>query len=342
LASAYSHVGVIYHNMNSYDEALAWYAKAMAIDSQPTQENFSYANDLLRVGATHYWMGRWRTAKSEHDQALAMFDRLRPKNNSTRASLLTYLCDEAVALEEVDAAQAHCAATLKFAEANIGANHQQFATALIRSAWSRMLLGQLEIAESDLARARDILEHAQGNQSRIINAARLAEANLAYARHDFGQLRDLLAPLVGPDERQNQRAPRAFAWFALACTRAPGAGCTDDAIRQAEEVLADKRFVRHPFQLPAQIALAEDELRRGEPQAAIDRVNKGLSAAQAEVGEQHSWIGQAHLILAIANDALNQTEIARTQRRAAEAIIAAQPDGHPLRLWAASGPAPGH
>src|SRR5258706_11987414 len=116
LSAAYSHLGVIYHNMNSYDQALAWYQKAIDIDSKPSSENFSYAADLLRLGATHYWMGHWREASGEHKLAIAMFDRLRPEGHPTRAALLTLLCDEAVALEQREAAQRYCSEVLKVAQ----------------------------------------------------------------------------------------------------------------------------------------------------------------------------------------------------------------------------------
>ena len=333
LAEAYSHLGVIYHNMNDYDQALAWYQKASALDSKPSAENFSVAGDLLRIGATHYWMGHWREAFAEHKRALDMFDRFRPKGHPNRISLLTYLCDEAVALEERESAQAYCGEVLTMAQDKFGANHQQFAIALIRNVSAQVLLGKIDSMKSDLARAREILAHSEGDQSRIIKGAYLVEASVAYARHDFVNLRELLRTLIGPAERTNQRAPRAFGWFALACAKASGEGCADDAVEQADGVLADVRFAHHPYQLAAQIALAEIELAAGKPQAAMDRVQAGLAIAMPEIGEKHSWVGQAHMILSRAHAAQGDAMGAQQEDAQAEAIVAAQAPGHPLRLW---------
>jgi len=334
LAEAYSHLGVIYHNMNNYDEALAWYRKASDLDSKPSAENFSFAGDLLRIGATHYWMGHWREGFAEHKRALDMFDRFRPKGHPNRVPLLTYLCDEAIALEERESAQAYCGEVLTVAQDKFGANHQQFAIALIRNVSVQLLLGKIDNMASDLARAREILTHADGDQSRIIKGAYLVEASVAYARHDFVSLRELLRTLIGPAERTNQRAPRAFAWFALACAKLTGEGCSDDAVAQTNGVLADTRFVHHPYQLPAQIALAEIDLAAGKPQAAIDRIQAALIIALPETGEKHSVAGQAHAILATAFTALDDPQRAQREQVLADEIIAAQPPNHPLRLWA--------
>ncbi|HZX91807.1 MAG TPA: protein kinase [Rudaea sp.] len=334
LAEAYSHVGVIYHNMNEYEQALAWYQKASDLDSRPSVENFSFAGDLLRIGATHYWMGHWREGFVEHKRALDMFDRFRPKGHPNRIPLLAYLCDEAVALEERESAQAYCGEVLTVAQDKFGANHQQFAIALIRNVSAQILLGKVDNMASDLARAREILAHADGDQSRIIKGAYLVEASVACARHDYVHLRELLRTLVGPAERTNQRAPRAFAWFALACVKASGEGCAADAVAQTESVLVDPRFAHHPYQLPAQMALAEIDLANGKPRAAIDRVQAGLDVALPEIGERHSWAGQAHAVLATGFSALEDIESARREQALADAIIGAQPLNHPLRLWA--------
>ena len=334
LSGAYSQLGVIRHNMNDYDEALVWYRKASEIDSKPSPENFSFAGDLLRIGATHYWMGHWRKGYAEHKRALDMFDRFRPKGHPNRVPLLTYLCDEAVALEERESAQAYCGEVLTAAQDKFGANHQQFAIALIRNVSAQLLLGKIDGMASDLARAREILVHSDGDQSRIIKSAYLLEASIAYARHDFISLRELLRTLIGPAERTNQRAPRAFAWFALACAKAAAEGCQEDAVGQADGVLADARFARHPFQLPAQIALAQIDLAAGKPQAAIDRVQAALKIALPEIGEKHSLAGQAHAILAAAFAALGDAQRAQGERSLADDIVADQPPNHPLRMWA--------
>jgi len=320
--------------MNDYDQALAWYQKAADLDSNPSPENFSFAGDLLRIGATHYWMGHWRAAFNEHKRALDMFDRFRPKGHPNRIPLLAYLCDEAVGLEERASAQGYCDEILTVAHDTFGANHQQFAIAMIRNVSAQVLLGHADNMVRDLARARDVLAHADGDQSRIIKGANLLEASVAYARHDFGNLRELLRTLIGATERANQRAPRAFAWFALACARVPGDGCANDAVAQADGVLADARFAHHPYQLAAQIALAEIDLAAGKPQTAIDRVQAGLASALPEIGDQHSWVGQAHALLAIAFLALDDAPRAHREQALADEIVAAQPPNHPLRLWA--------
>jgi eukaryotic-like serine/threonine-protein kinase len=334
LSAAYSHLGVIHHNMNDYEQALAWYLKALDIDSKPSTENFSFAGDLLRIGATHFWMGRWHEALAEHQQALELFDRLRPGTHPNRTSLLTYLCDETVALEERESAQRYCTEVLDVAEKSFGKQHQQYAIALIRHAAAQIALGMTSEAPAELASAREILEHVEGNQSRIIKAALLLEGSLAYSRHEYAKLRELLRTLIGPSERTNQRAPRAFAWFALACSRAPAEGCMDDAVAQADSVLDDERFLNHPYQLPAQIALAEIELSAGRPQPAIDRIEAAVAIARPEIGESHSWMGQAQLIIAAAAASLDDQARARTETALADPIVAAQPPAHPLRLWA--------
>jgi TPR repeat protein len=333
VSNSYSHLGVIYHNMNAYDQALAWYQKAYDIDSKPNAENFSFAGDLLRIGATHYWMGHWRDAVSEHQRALAMFERFRPTGTPNRSALLTYLCDESVALELHEQARKYCPEGLKVAQDSYGADHQQYATALIRAVSAQILDGQLDTVTVDLTHAREILARAPGDQGRIIKSALLTESSIAYARHDYGMLRELLRTLIGSGEKTNQRAPRAFAWFALACTKAHGDGCTDDAVAQAEQVLADARFTHHPYQLPAQIALAEIEIANSRPQAAVDRVEAALALALPEIGEQHSWVGQAHAMLAEAQTALGNPGRAAREQKLADAIVDAQPPGHPLRLW---------
>ncbi len=335
LAEAYSHLGVIHHNMNDYEQALAWYQKASDLDSKPSEENFSFAGDLLRIGATHYWMGHWREALVEHKRALDMFDRFRPKGHPNRIALLAYLCDETVALEERESAQAYCGEVLTVAQDKFGTNHQQFAIALIRNVSAQLLLGKIDNMTSDLARAREILAHADGDQSRIIKGANLVEASVAYARHDYAATRELLHTLIGPTESANQRAPRAFAWFALACTKAPGEGCATDMVTQAESVLADARFLHHPYQLPARIALAEIDIASDRPKTAIERIEAGIRIATPEIGAQHAWLGEGHMLLAAAYAAAGDSLRAQQERTQADSIIAMQPDGHPLRMWAA-------
>jgi hypothetical protein len=83
--------------------------------------------------------------------------------------------------------------------------------------------------------------------------------------------------------------------------------------------------------------LAEIDVAAGNPRAAIERVETGIRIATPEIGEKHAWVGAARFLLADAYAAAGDPHRAQEERAQADLIMATQPDGHLLRLWAAQG-----
>lgn len=341
LASGYNNLGIALDSAHDYPGALKYFGKAWAIHAEDKGDSVATATSLANMGNVYSWMGQWHEATEKLEQARAMYARVGLSSHPNLTALLIRLCDVRAQLEAANA-QAICDQALAAVEAMYPPDHPYLAMALTRHAGAAVAAGNLAAASADFDRARAIFSRSESKRATWLSFVAAAEARVQYWRGDYPALRDgLLAFISRGSSAKSTAAPRSFAWFALACKRAPGAGCSADAISKARRVLADPLFKSHPDQLAAHMALAEIRLHRGDAHGAIAEIGSGMAIAAPELGDRHSMIAAAHLLLARAYAKLGDNPHARAELVAARTAIDALPAPHPLhaRLAARAVPA---
>jgi eukaryotic-like serine/threonine-protein kinase len=341
LSSGYNNLGNAYDRARQWDQALNWYRKAYATDLKSRGESFASAVGLGNIGGILYWSGRWRESVATLEQARASYQHVAVDNHPNLVSLLIRLCDEQAQLELNDRAKTTCNDAVKMAGRVLGESHPTYAMALIRRAGAGISAGRFDAAGADLQRARDIYAKSDTDARGALRIADVTQAAMDRLRGDDASAREHLKTIIpGAANAESPSASRTFAWFALACIRAPGDGCTADQTQQAEKILASPAFTQHPNQLPGRTALAQIDLLHGDANKAIERIEKGLVIAVPELGEKHSWVGEAHLRLGDAQTALGDAVAAHGEYTAAAAILSTLPADHPLRVEVESRLAP--
>jgi len=331
LATGYNNLGAAYQYAGDYDQALAWYRNAYELSRQTEGDSVGVATDLANIGQAHSRLGRWREALADTEEARAIYARIPLEQHPNLVSVLIRQCALEAALERFEAAAASCDAAVAMARDVFGETHVQHALALIRRAEAASATGRFDAAGADIDSASGIFgrsEATSASAQRVLKGARL---QLLRLRDQWPELRDALLLLAGDAAVARQPlAMPVFAWTALACRRAPAAGCDDDWTVRADRVLAQSRFARDPNRLLAQIALAEIELENSRPAHAIERLASAMSISEKELGAQHSWFAEAHLLLARAQEQAGDRAAATGHRARAERIIGALPASHPL------------
>jgi eukaryotic-like serine/threonine-protein kinase len=334
ISSGYNNLGIAYDRASQWDPAEFWYKKAYDTDMQTRGETFATAIDLGNVGNIQYWTGRWRESVATLTAARAIYQRVGIDNHSNVLSLLIRTCDEQAQLES-GGAIATCNEAVAMADHIFGSAHPTFAMALMRRAGAFIAFGDFASASADLAQAREILATAQGNPRGLQRIADVTQSTLDHALGDDAALREHLKSITKEKEKPaSASAPRIYPWFALACLRAPGDGCSDHSVPLALEMLDDEQFAKHPNRLAGSIAMADIEISRGDATAAIQRIEAALAVTRAELGDSHSWIGEADIALGDAQIALGNPLAARDNYRAAAVILQKLPATHPLRMKA--------
>jgi tetratricopeptide (TPR) repeat protein len=334
ISSGYNNLGIAYDRASQWDPAEFWYKKAYDTDMQTRGETFATAIDLGNVGNIQYWTGRWRESVATLTAARAIYQRVGIDNHSNVLSLLIRTCDEQAQLES-GGAIATCNEAVAMADHIFGSAHPTFAMALMRRAGAFIAFGDFASASADLAEAREIIATAQGDPRGLQRIADVTQSTLDHALGDDAALREHLKSITKEKEKPaSASAPRIYPWFALACLRARGDGCSDHSVPLALEMLDDPQFAKHPNRLAGSIAMADIEISRGDATAAIQRIEAALAVTRAELGESHSWIGEADIALGDAHIALGNPLAARDNYRTAAAILQKLPATHPLRMKA--------
>jgi tetratricopeptide (TPR) repeat protein len=330
LATGHNGLGVVYEKLHDYPRALEHHRKAYELHQASKGDSLATATSLANIGNTLSWMGRWHEAVKTIEPARAMYSGIGIERHPNLLALLIRLCDLRGQLES-EGAQAVCDQAVSMAEDLFGTSHPQYATALMRRAQVKVTAGD-PTATDDYARVRDIFSAAEGDASGRLAMAAGSESSLLYLREDYPGLREMLQEIAtGKVPAGAPSTSRSYAWFALACLRAPGPGCSSSTLGNAEHALADPLYSQTPYQLSARIALAEIDLAHADPRGAIARVEAGLATALPELGPRHSIVGLAYQLLARAREQLGEADQARVEHARADAIIAALPATHPLR-----------
>jgi eukaryotic-like serine/threonine-protein kinase len=337
LAVGYNNLALSHVHADQLDRALELFRKAHDLFAQAKGESYVTATSLANIGGVQFRIGHWREGLATQIQAREMFRRIGIENHQMLAGVLMGICETETQLELNEQAHVTCDDEVAMVARVQGESHPRFVRALSLRAGAEVGAAQFAAATLDLDRARGIAAAMKTDPAPARRALDLVSAKMDRMNGDFDQLRrHLSASVAGATKPGDTTAPVLLAWFALACEHAPGEGCAADIAARAQQALADPEFARHPNLLAAENALAQIDLLHHEPQSAIDRISKGLVVAEPELGEKHSWVGAAHLLLGDAQTARGDSAAAKREYATAAAILDALPADHPLRTQAES------
>jgi len=337
LATGYNNLALAYVHANQLERALDLFQKAHDLFAQAKGESYVTATSLANVGGVLFRLGRWHEGLSSQQASREMFRRIGIDSHQMLSQVLMGICETETQLELIEQARAVCDEAVTMIAHVQGESHPRFVRALALRASAEISAAQFDPATLDLDRARTIVTGIKGDPAAAFRALDMVTAKMDWLHGDYAQLHNHLRPsIMVARNAGGAPVPILFARFALACERAPGDGCGGDDVERANQVLADPKFARHPDRLPAQTALAQIDLLHGDANKAIARIEQGLAIATPELGDKHSWVGEAHLVLGDARKALGATAAADREYAAAATILGALPPDHPLRVEAES------
>jgi serine/threonine-protein kinase len=343
LAAGYNNLALAYVHANQLERALGLFQKAHELFERAKGESYVTATSLANVGGVLFRLGRWREGLSSQQASREMFRRIGIESHQMLSQVLMGICETAGELELDSQARPACDEAVTMIAHIQGESHPRFARALALRAAAEISAADFAAAQADLDRARAIAEHNIGDPGPALRVLDVTAAHMDRLRGDFAQLRAHLGPsMAAALKAHTASSPLLPAWFALACARAPGEGCSGAEAEHARQELADPKFAHHPDQLPARTALAQIELLHGDPNRAIDLIESGLAIAAPELGKHHSWLGEAHLVLGDARKALGEDASATKEYQAAATIASTLPAAHPLRASVTSRLAQAH
>jgi len=343
LGAGYNNLALAYVHANQLERALELLQKAHDLFVQAKGESYVTATSLANIGGVMFRLGRPREGLPPQLDARAMFQRIGIDNHQMLVQILMGLCETETQLEFNEQSVASCDEMVTMTAKVLGESHPRFVRALVIRANAEISAGHFDVASADLDRARKIAPAIQGGGAPALRAIDLAAANMDRLRGDYALLRQHLLPSINAAQTGAVAlTPNVLAWFALACDRAPGDGCSADDAMHARESLADEKFAHHPVRLAAINALAQIDLQHGDAKKALTEINDAIAITLPELGEKHSWIAEAHLLLGDAQTALGDATAAAREYTAAAAIFNGLPADNRLRMQAESHLAPKH
>jgi eukaryotic-like serine/threonine-protein kinase len=343
-ASGYNNLGGAYQYAGDYNEAGAWYAKALALNRDNLGDSIDTATTQMNLARAIATTSSWRAAATLYDDTRAIFRRIPIDRHPALISLLLRQCSVLVDLEDLSAARPVCdEAVTKVIDLD-GPEHRNHALVLAQRARLYLASGEVGAARADYDQARVVANMSTSERGKLLGAIDASEARLWWLTGDNAKLRDAMLSLLSPDRsagaRLGTRAPDAPLYAslaALACRRAPIPPCGNDRAILAEQLLAEPRFAHSPQRLPARIAMAELALANGAPGPAIAPLAKVLAELESELGPAHSLRAQSYRMLAAMREITGDRAGAHADSDRAADAMAQLPAGHPLHTWQPTG-----
>lgn len=332
LAAGYNNLGTSLQYAAEFDQALPWFEKALAIN-RAQGYRYGIAMNLLNIGQTQGYQGRWREAAGVLAESRENFAGIHIERHASLVILLIEQCRIAGELEQWALIDESCEALVQMAREVNGANHTKYAGALNRRAAGALAYGRLDDALHDFDAARAVIARIEGDRSFATELVDSVQARYWLERGDHAQLRDVMLAMLDPAREQRIKVvgkQLQRAQLLLACQLAPAPGCAAYEIAAIDEIMRSPGYRQHAQRLWASSLLAEVELLRGEPDAARGRLQLALRDYADALGPQHSRVAEAQLLLARALDALGDREGATQQRARAGLIIDGLPASHRL------------
>jgi len=329
LSAGYSNLGAAYQYAGDYTHALHWYAKALALDRSHSGDSRDTATTLMNIGQVQSMAGRWVEGTASLREARSMFARIPIERHPSLVSLLIRLCGVETDLEAA-AADSTCAAALDMAREVHGASHPQYALALTRAARVDLLRGRNDAADAAFAHARAVVIAGGGEKQRLLGIIDAAQARAWWLAGDFERLRKAMLGWLDHHPTSVGRVT-ALAMAALACRHAPAPECATSLVEEAEVALADPTLAQGLQRLLPRLALAEIAWLDDRPIPAIRATEAVLADVEPGLGDDHSIIVQARLLLAALHAQAGDSPATDQHSRHADAGLAGLPSTHPLR-----------
>jgi serine/threonine-protein kinase len=337
LATGYNNLGWSYQYSGAFDDALTWYAKALTINERVRPQSRATAVNLLNIGLTLGYAGRWREALTTLEQSRANFAHLPLTQHPALAQNLAQLCRIHTELEQFDAAQLRCDEAVAMSEAVQGPDHANTIWALSRRVETAYAAGRIADGDADLARAQAANARSSGDRNYNDTILDGVRARHLRAQRKAVELRDVALYLLSDASGLSRRgkSPSEMhleAYVAWGCALAPDPPCAGHGPARVHALFDDPRFVRSAQRLSAMNMLAEIALHEGRPSDAIAELRDAPERFAELLGAGHSQIALAHWLRAAAHERLGDTEAARAERTRARSLLDALPATHPLRL----------
>ena len=338
VGTGYNNLGSALEGVEDHAGADAAYVKALAFElAHRGAQAAATAETECGLASTRWRSGRWRSALELLRSCSARYQALQHAPTQAQVYAFAKWC----VLEGwmLGARTDEACARADAASARVFAGDRDYAGESLqrRASWMIERGEDYPAVERMLEQARSLYGEGALNQMRKGRVDQL-RAELLIARGAFDDARTILpAAIDGLRQRPYKLQPLlAQSELLLACTQAPGAGCTADLRAQIEQAQTPLLSWHHPQMLQVQVLLARVDLRT-DPRAAIAGLQAAIADAAQELPATHPRLLEADLWLAAAQRLAGDCSAAATQRSATlEAVHGAGLDEHPLIRIAAA------